>query len=207
MEDYDVSDDVHELIRPIQEPLPDFNNKAVYEMYQAIRDELKEYREMSRKRDEKLDKIVEKLEDNCSKKREQCIVENGEKFRDIFDRLKSVEFTCTSFESVRSLIPSTADLAVAKSDMLKDAREEDKSISSRLDNLEGEIKALNKKLAFLDIAWWSGCHVKDGFKTLVQSKNRFVQAIFLLVALGYLQLNLDTILIIAGRAHDFLHWP
>jgi hypothetical protein len=36
--------------------------------------------------------------------------------------------------------------------MLKDAREEDKSISSRLDNLEGEIKALNKKLAFLDTA-------------------------------------------------------
>ena len=105
MEDYLAQDDVHELIKPIQEPLPDFNNKAVYEMYQSIRDELKEYREMSNKRDEKLDKIVEKLEDNCNRKREQCLIDHGEKFRDIFDRLKSVEGTCTSFESVRARKP------------------------------------------------------------------------------------------------------
>jgi hypothetical protein len=199
MEDYSVSEDAQKVLKPSREPPATFDNKAVFEMFTSIRDDHKETRK-------KLDEIGEKLVglDRYQAAKDEA---NDRKFEDICERLKPLEVTCNSFESVRKLIPSTADVLQVKSDALKDAREEDKSITSRLDTLDNKLGALDKKLAFLDLAWWSSCHVKNFFGYVYRSNNRIVQGIFVLAALGYIQLNLDTILIIVGKAHDFLNWP
>ncbi len=111
------------------------------------------------RQDAKFDNISDKLVgwDRCKEFRSACVADHNLKFKDLFDRLNMVEETCITFRTLRDDIPSKVDFIHSKESILDISRADDNRIIARLD-------AIDNKLKFFDVAWWSSCHIKNALK-------------------------------------------
>ena len=189
-EDFSSSAVPEELIN-----FPTFDNRAVYIMFTTIRDGQKETRE-------ELKQIRLQLvgTNRCTENRKQCIESFDSRFKEVFARLLPVEEGVASYKAIKDAIPSEADVLKVKEDTRAASRADDSVIISRLDSID-------KKLQFLDLAWWSSCKMKDIARKVYSSNNKIIQGIFVLVAVGFIELNSVTFMVILGRMHDFIGWP
>jgi hypothetical protein len=166
--------------------LATFDNKAVLKMFETL--------------DTKLTLLDTKVTDltknmvgweRCQDGRARCIAENGNNFQEIFKRLIPIEATCNAFSTLQPILPSEADVMKCSADALKTARDEDK-------NLQAGIDSINRKLAFLDSAYWSGCKIKSLFKN-----NKEFRVVCYGIILLYMENSFSLVGIVLGRIKDF----
>jgi hypothetical protein len=134
------------------------DDPVILTMFESITKQLDKQSVSDSVRDEKIDKLMERVVgwERCAAFREDCENRHMKMYDGISNRLEAVEGVCNEFNSIKRGITNDTDLLMSENKMVEQAKIADNELMKEILVIKEGIRKIENKFVVFD---WSMCSV------------------------------------------------